>query len=126
MNEQVTALAQLTASLFGVQLWEMIDGPRGSRTHELARHALRYVIRRRLNHMGLTEIGKAVGGRDHSSVSSSLRATKKLLESNEFPFFSRAVTRLLTAEIPDLPALELTDVEKKACTPCRSLPSSGA
>ena len=57
---------ELTAQLFGTTA-ALVKGPKRERTVAHARHLAMYVMRQDLG-LALTEIGRALGGRDHSTV----------------------------------------------------------
>ncbi|MFQ6132158.1 MAG: chromosomal replication initiator protein DnaA [Armatimonadota bacterium] len=74
-------IVQVVASHFGVRQEEML-GPKRSRAVVLPRQVAMYVCRELTNH-SLVEIGKAFGGRDHSTVLHACAKIGELMDNDD-------------------------------------------
>lgn len=77
----VKALAKIVASHYGVDLEDML-GPRRTANLTRPRHATYYLARLIFKHKSLPQIGKDMGGRDHTTVLHGVRKMEKMIASN--------------------------------------------
>ncbi len=78
----VKALAKVVAGYYGVDLEEML-GPRRLKHLTKPRHVTYYLARQILKHKSLPEIGKDLGGRDHTTILHGVRKIDKLVKSDQ-------------------------------------------
>jgi chromosomal replication initiator protein len=70
-----------TANLFGVTVADL-TGPRRTPDLVQARFAAAYALRRHCQDMPLCAIGRALGGRDHSTIINALRRAEALARND--------------------------------------------
>jgi hypothetical protein len=72
----------MCAEAFGIEEHRLVAACR-RREVIIPRHATYYVLRERFPTMSLPQIGRFMGGRDHSTIISGIRATKARMEHDD-------------------------------------------